>query len=149
MIGPIGRGDGNRVRQGRAGGKSLNHRLGIVGGVGPAPVQLGQLPGLVEAADPGDLPVVDTESFLSINLMTAEAIDLEISDSILQQAEIIRRSREVGFESVRATCLGFWQSVSDHWGRSVLHRKWDWSQLRSIFDQSMGMILLMFGRRPS
>lgn len=46
---------------------------------------------VLRGADPGDLPVEDTESFLGINLMTAEAIGLDISDAILQQAEIIRR----------------------------------------------------------
>lgn len=46
---------------------------------------------VLRGADPGDLPVEDTESFLGINLETAQAIDLDISDAVLQQAEIIRR----------------------------------------------------------
>jgi len=63
--------------------------------------------------------------------------------------EMLRRSRDVGFVNPQVTCLGFWQSVSDHWGRSVLHRSWDWSRHRSMLDGVMGLILLMFGRRPS
>lgn len=65
------------------------------------------------------------------------------------RGEIVRRSRQVGFQDARATCLGFWQSVSDHWGRSILHRSWDWSRRRSILDGTLGMTLLMFGRRAS
>ncbi len=42
-------------------------------------------------ADPGDLPVEDTESFLGINLVTAEDIGLEVTDAVLQQAEVIFR----------------------------------------------------------
>ncbi len=46
---------------------------------------------VLRGADPGDLPVEDTESFLGVNLVTAEAIGLDISDAVLQQAEIIQR----------------------------------------------------------
>lgn len=47
---------------------------------------------VLRGTDPGDLPVEDTESFLAINLVTAEEIGLEVTDAILQQAEIIFRA---------------------------------------------------------
>ena len=46
---------------------------------------------MLRGADPGTLPVENTESFFAINLDTAEQIDLEISSAILQRAQIILR----------------------------------------------------------
>ena len=46
---------------------------------------------VLKGADPGTLPVEDTESFLAINLETADELGLEISDDILQQADVIIR----------------------------------------------------------
>jgi putative ABC transport system substrate-binding protein len=44
-----------------------------------------------QGADPADLPVETAEYFLSINLKTAEAIGLDISEEVLLQADIIMR----------------------------------------------------------
>ena len=48
---------------------------------------------VLRGADPATLPVEDTESFLAINLATASAIGLEISDDVLRQAAVIVRSQ--------------------------------------------------------
>ena len=63
------------------------------------------------------------------------------------KGELLERSREVGFDRLEARCMGFWQSVGDHWGRSLLGIKVDWAQHRSMLDGVMGMTLLLFGRR--
>lgn len=47
---------------------------------------------VLKGADPAELPVETAEFFLVINLVTAEAIGLEVSDDMLQQAEIIIRA---------------------------------------------------------
>ena len=47
---------------------------------------------ILKGADPGELPVETAESYLGINLQTAEAIGLEIPYEILQQAKIIIRA---------------------------------------------------------
>jgi putative ABC transport system substrate-binding protein len=46
---------------------------------------------ILKGADPGELPVEETEFYLAINLVAADAIGLEIPAEILQQAEIIIR----------------------------------------------------------
>ena len=46
---------------------------------------------VLRGADPGELPVENTESFLAVNLATAAAIGLEVGDDILQQARVIVR----------------------------------------------------------
>jgi len=46
---------------------------------------------ILRGSKPSDLPVESAELFLSINLKTAEIIDLIISDEILRQADIIIR----------------------------------------------------------
>jgi putative tryptophan/tyrosine transport system substrate-binding protein len=46
---------------------------------------------ILEGANPGDLPVETAEPQFSINLVTANTIGLEISDSVLGQATIIIR----------------------------------------------------------
>jgi hypothetical protein len=40
---------------------------------------------------------------------------------------------------------GWWQSVGDHWGRSVLHRSWDFSDKRSVLDNCAGANLVYIG----
>ncbi len=49
---------------------------------------------ILKGADPGELPVETVEFFLAINLATADVIELEIPDEVLQQAEIIIRNHE-------------------------------------------------------
>ena len=49
---------------------------------------------ILSGADPGTLPVETAEFYLAVNLLTAEAIGLEIPYSILQQSEIIIRGEE-------------------------------------------------------
>jgi putative ABC transport system substrate-binding protein len=44
---------------------------------------------ILKGSKPADLPIEVSEFFLAINLQTAEAIDLEVSDDILQQATIV------------------------------------------------------------
>lgn len=44
---------------------------------------------ILDGADPGDIPVEDAESFLGLNLAAAAAIDLEVPDALVQQAEIV------------------------------------------------------------
>lgn len=49
---------------------------------------------VLRGADPATLPVENTESFLAINLATADAIGLEIAEDVLRQAAVIIRSNE-------------------------------------------------------
>jgi len=63
--------------------------------------------------------------------------------------EILRRAKVAGFTQAQARCTGFWQSVGDHWGRSLLGRGPDWVDRPSCLDSVMGMSLLFFGRRES
>lgn len=44
---------------------------------------------VLKGADPGSLPVEDTESFLAINLETAESIGLVVPESMLRRAAIV------------------------------------------------------------
>ncbi len=46
---------------------------------------------ILEGAPPGDLPIDIAEFFLGINLKTASAIELDIPDTIIQQADIVVR----------------------------------------------------------
>jgi putative ABC transport system substrate-binding protein len=46
---------------------------------------------IFKGADPGSLPVETTEFFLSVNLITAEAIGVEIEDDVLEAADDIIR----------------------------------------------------------
>ncbi len=61
--------------------------------------------------------------------------------------ELVRRARGIGFARVETHCTGFWQSVGDHWGRSLLGRGPDWVDKPSRLDNVMGMTLLMFAWR--
>ncbi len=63
--------------------------------------------------------------------------------------ELARRSRQAGFEEVELRCMGFWQSVGDHWGKSVLGMKVDWVDRPCVLDGGMGLVLLLCGRRLS
>ena len=49
---------------------------------------------VLRGANPGELPVETAESYLALNLVAAATIELEISDEILRQAEIIIRDDE-------------------------------------------------------
>lgn len=61
--------------------------------VGRQAARLGEQ--IIEGVTPADLPVETAEFVLSINLATADAIDLYLSDDILRQAEnIIRESKD-------------------------------------------------------
>ena len=46
---------------------------------------------ILEGSDPGTLPIEMAELYLVINVATAEAIDLELSDEILSQADTLVR----------------------------------------------------------
>jgi putative ABC transport system substrate-binding protein len=48
---------------------------------------------ILQGTSPGDLPVETTEYFLSLNLAAAEAIDLEIPESLLRRADFLVRER--------------------------------------------------------
>ncbi len=61
--------------------------------------------------------------------------------------ELARRAVDAGFARTEAHCLGFWQSVGDHWGKSLLGRGPDWVDRRSWLDRWMGSVLLLFAWR--
>jgi SAM-dependent methyltransferase len=63
------------------------------------------------------------------------------------RSEMLRRAKEAGLTDLEACCSGFWQSVGDHWGRSLLGRGPDWVDRTSCLDSVMGMSLILFGRR--
>lgn len=44
---------------------------------------------ILQGKNPGDLPVEESEFYLAINLATAKAIELDITDSIINQADFI------------------------------------------------------------
>lgn len=46
---------------------------------------------ILNGADPGSVPVQNTESFLAINLAAAQEIGLEIPDDVLRQADVVVR----------------------------------------------------------
>ena len=46
---------------------------------------------ILNGTDPGSIPVQNTESFLAINLVAAQKIELEITDDVLRQADIVIR----------------------------------------------------------
>ena len=63
------------------------------------------------------------------------------------KAELLTRARQIGFDKANGWCMGFWQSVGDHWGKSLLGRGVDWVDKRSCLDSAMGLVLLMIARR--
>ncbi len=63
--------------------------------------------------------------------------------------ELVRRAKEIGFGRVDARCMGFWQSVGDHWGKSVLGLRVDWVDRPCVLDGIMGLVLLLSARRRS
>lgn len=62
--------------------------------------------------------------------------------------EIISRSKQAGLEQIQTHCLGFWQSVGDHWGKNVFKQNVDWIERTSLLDPIMGFVLLSLGVRP-
>ncbi len=50
---------------------------------------------VLRGVDPGSIPVENTESYLAINLVTADAIGLSIDDAILRQAAILLREDDL------------------------------------------------------
>lgn len=52
---------------------------------------------VLSGVDPGAIPVENTESSLAINLVTADAIGLDIDDAILRQAAILIREGDLGW----------------------------------------------------
>lgn len=61
--------------------------------------------------------------------------------------EMLARASEAGFAEADATCMGFWQSISAHWGRGVLKKNVDWDDRRSVWDRTMGLVLLVVARK--
>lgn len=63
------------------------------------------------------------------------------------KGELLQRADLVGFANGKAWCSGFWQSVSDQWGKTLLGRGPDWVDKRSIWDATMGLVLLVMAER--
>lgn len=63
--------------------------------------------------------------------------------------ELQRLTQQAGFESVTTSTFGFWQSLGDHWGRSIFKCNVDWAEKNSFLDRVQGMTLLAFARRYS
>ena len=61
--------------------------------------------------------------------------------------EMLCRAKKAGLTDLEARCTGFWQSVGDHWRRSLFGRGPDWVDRASVIDRLMGMSLILFGRR--
>jgi putative ABC transport system substrate-binding protein len=83
---------------------------GILLGYGPGYTEMGlQLSRMADkvlkGTDPGTLPIENAEAYLGINLQTAQAIGLEIPDSIVRQATQIVRlpSEQTGAATAAAT----------------------------------------------
>ncbi len=51
---------------------------------------------ILNGADPATMPVENTESFLAINLATADLIGIEVSDATLRQAAVVIRAGGTG-----------------------------------------------------
>ncbi|MEK6798176.1 MAG: class I SAM-dependent methyltransferase [Planctomycetota bacterium] len=60
--------------------------------------------------------------------------------------ELRRLAVQSGLQDLSSDCVGFWQSVGDHWLRNVFHRPVDWVDTRSVLDGIMGMSLIVMGR---
>ncbi|UCF35080.1 MAG: class I SAM-dependent methyltransferase [Phycisphaerales bacterium] len=63
------------------------------------------------------------------------------------KGELLRHAHRAGFAMVATHCVGFWQSVGDHWGRSLLKLGPDWVHKRSFLDKWFGATLLLFAWR--
>jgi SAM-dependent methyltransferase len=61
--------------------------------------------------------------------------------------ELITRARRAGFAEVDGRCMSLWQSVGDHWCRSLFGKGPDWIGKRSVLDSLLGATLLLFARR--
>ncbi len=61
--------------------------------------------------------------------------------------ELMRRMRLAGFEQTEGRCMGWWQSIGDHWLNMWFGQRPDWSRRRSMLDGMMGLNLLAFGSR--
>lgn len=62
--------------------------------------------------------------------------------------ELGRIARHVGLEIVGLACYGFWHSVGSQVCRTFLRWSPDWHARRSALDDSMGLVLMLFARRP-
>ncbi len=69
---------------------------------------------------------------------------MEIPYSINELSQLAAQSELVEIET---ECMGFWQSVGDHWGKSILGSGPDWSNKPSRLDKWMGATLLLKGKR--
>lgn len=65
------------------------------------------------------------------------------------RGELTRRAKQAGFARIEMDGTGFWRSVGDLWGRSLLGRECKWADRPSWMDRSMGLSLQLFGRRTS
>jgi len=61
--------------------------------------------------------------------------------------ELARRAKRAGFDRAETHCIGFWQSIGDYWGQTLLRRKIDLWNRTSWLDGWMGAILLLFAWR--
>jgi SAM-dependent methyltransferase len=61
--------------------------------------------------------------------------------------EMIARARRAGFVEAEGHCMGLWQSVGDHWGKSLFGKGPDWIGKRSVLDNLLGATLLVFAWR--
>ncbi len=63
--------------------------------------------------------------------------------------ELLRRAAGAGFARAEVVGLNFWQSVGDHFGRSLLGRGPDWVDRPSVLDRAAGSVLLLFAWRAA
>jgi SAM-dependent methyltransferase len=61
--------------------------------------------------------------------------------------ELLSRAAEAGFARAEVVGLNFWQSVGDHFGRSLLGRGPDWVDRPSLLDRTAGSVLVLFAWR--
>ena len=71
-------------------------QAGVMVGYGPGYTEMGEQAArmadqLLKGADTATLPVEEAETFLGINLQTAEALGLEVPDAVLRQAKLVVR----------------------------------------------------------
>lgn len=63
--------------------------------------------------------------------------------------ELVGRALAAGFSDAQAWCSGFWQSVSDQWGKQLFGRGFRWGDNPSVFDAAMGLVLLVTAERDT